>query len=383
MKHKYIAIVAGTGSYNDLGVIRSLGEEGIPVYYVTDKKHVFPIHRSRYIVQTIYCTMSEKDFVDTIKSVCIQQNAYGVVFPTSDITVLYLDRNYELLKECCTFSHASGRLELEMDKFQQINRAKEAGLNVPCAISVDAKSLPNTIKYPCIIKPLVSAFGQKEYIAICHDPDELAKAAEVYVKKACPKILVQDLVTDIKLEIGVTGISLPSGEVLIYGVFYKQGIMGGSAVFGQYHIEEQAELYDKIKEFISKVDYVGIFDMDFLEDSSGEYQFIECNYRNGAYGYAVTAAGFNMPYIFFHAITFQPWNKPKKLRSVVFMEERSYILNLTQKRMSPWHWFKDVLSTDVFLWFNRRDLRPYIRVPYAIKKFLLRDCNASIQAKLL
>jgi hypothetical protein len=110
--------------------------------------------------------------------------------------------------------------------------------------------------------------------------------------------------------------------------------------------------------------------MEFLEDNLGKYHFIECNYRNGAYGYAVTAAGFNMPYILFKAITSQQWNEPNKLRSVVFMEERSYILNLLQKRISLWHWLKDVASTDVFLWFNWKDIKPYIRIPHFIKKFL-------------
>ena len=212
---------------------------------------------------------------------------------------------------------------------------------------------------------MASAFGEKSYIAICHKADDLSAALEVYIKKSCHKILIQDLVTDIKLEIGVTGISLPNGEVIIRGIFYKQGIIGGSAVFGKYSIEERPELYGKIKKYIHEVGYVGIFDMDFLEDSQGRYHFIECNYRNGAYGYAVTAAGFNMPYIFFQAITSQLWDEPKNLRSVVFMEERSYILNLT---MSFWRWLKDVLSTDVFLWFNRKDMKPYIRVPHFIKK---------------
>ena len=373
MEKNFIGIVTGTGTYNDIGVIRSLGEKRIPVYYITNEEPVFPIHKSKYIVQTLYCDMSERGFLDAIKSVCVQQDAFGVVFPTSDITALYLERNYETLKDFCIYSHANGRLEQEMDKLQQINRAVEAGLNVPSAISADVRSLPESINYPCIIKPLASAFGEKSYIAICHKADDLSAALAVYIKKSCHKILIQDLVTDIKLEIGVTGISLPNGEVIIKGLFYKQGIMGGSAVFGKYSIEERPELYGKIKKYIHEVGYVGIFDMDFLEDNSGRYHFIECNYRNGAYGYAVTAAGFNMPYIFFQAITSQPWIESKKLRSVVFMEERSYILNLTQKHISFWHWMKDVLSTDVFLWFNRKDMKPYIRVPHFIKKHFIKE----------
>lgn len=372
MEKNFIGIVTGTGTYNDIGVIRSLGEKRIPVFYITNEEHIFPIHKSKYIVQTLYCDLSEKEFIDTIKSVCIQQNAYGVIFPTSDITALYLDRNYETLKDFCTYSHAHGQLEREMDKLQQVNRAVEAGLNVPSAISADARNLPETINFPCIIKPLASVLGEKSDISICHDSVELSLAAGKYVEKGNDNVLIQDLIKDVKQEIAVTGVSLPDGEVIIRGVVKKRCIMGnGSTVYGKYYIDACHDLYDKIKGYIQNVGYIGIFDMEFLEDISGNYHFIECNYRNGAYGYAVTASGFNMPYIFFKAIASQSWDEPDKLRSVVFMEERSYILNLTQKRMSFWHWFKDVLSTDVFLWFNRKDMKPYIRVPHFIKKFFL------------
>lgn len=366
---KYIAVIAGTGSYNDIGVIRSLGEKHIPVFYITNEEHIFPIHKSKYIVHTLFCDMSERGFLDAIKSICAQQNAFGVVFPTSDITALYLDRNYETLKDYCTYSHAYGRLELEMDKLQQVGRAVEVGLNVPLAVSVDARDLPETINYPCIIKPLASVLGEKSDISICHNLMELSSAARRYVEKGNANVLIQDLVEDVKQEIAVTGVSLPDGKVIIKGVVKKRCIMGnGSTVYGKYCIDACRDLYDKIKGYIRTVRYTGIFDMEFLEDNSGKFHFIECNYRNGAYGYAVTAAGFNMPYLFFQAITSQPWIESKKLRSVVFMEERSYILNLTQKRMSLWHWLKDVLSTDVFLWFNGKDMKPYIRIPHFIKK---------------
>ena len=190
---KYIAIVAGTGSYNDIGVIRSFGEKCIPVFYITNEEHIFPIHKSKYIVQTLYCDMNEKTFIDAIKSICIQQNAYGVVFPTSDITALYLDRNYEMLKDYCSYSHAYGQLEKEMDKLQQVNRAVEAGLNVPSAISADVKRLPETINYPCIIKPLASVLGEKSDISVCHDSVELSSAAKRYVEKGNAKVMLMSL----------------------------------------------------------------------------------------------------------------------------------------------------------------------------------------------
>lgn len=382
MEQKYIAIVAGTGSYNDLGVIRSLGEKGIPVCYVTDKEHVFPIHKSKYIVQIIYCEMNEREFVTAIKSVCTQQHSYGIIFPTSDITALFLDRNYTSLKGYCSFSHAYGKLEQEMDKRRMVARAEAAELKVPTSTSADARELPDNINFPCIIKPLTSAFGEKSDITICYNKEELFSAAKIYVEKSNVNVLIQDLVTDVRQEIAVPGLSLPNGEVIIKGVVNKRCIMGnGSTIYGEYSIDEHPDLYEKIKKYIRLVGYVGIFDMEFLLDNSGEYHFIECNYRNGAYGYAVTAAGFNMPYIFFQTFTSLLWNQPMNLKSVVFMEERSYILNMLQKKITFLQWLGDVMSTDMFLWFNRKDLRPFIRVPHFVKNSLRKAHNSLLIAK--
>lgn len=373
MDKQLISVVTGTGSYNDLGLIRSLGEKAIPVFYLTDKEHAFPIHKSKYITQTIYCDMTEEDFIEKLKVLIHSQKTYGVIFPTSDITALYLDRNYAQLKEHYFFSHAHGQLEKEMNKLQMVSRAKEAGLNVPFSISADARFLHTTINYPCIIKPLSSVYGEKSDISICNNNDELSLVTKKYIEKRHNDIIIQDFVTNIKQEIAVTGVCLPNEEVIIEGIVNKRCIMGnGSTVYGKYDIGINKDLYDKIRNYIRNVGYIGIFDMEFLEDNLGKYHFIECNYRNGAYGYAVTATGFNMPYIFFQAITSQPWNKPKKLRSVVFMEERSYFLKLLKKQISTWCWLKDVASTDIFLWFNWKDIKPYIRVPNFIKKFFVR-----------
>ena len=38
MEKNFIGIVTGTGTYNDIGVIRSLGEKHIPVYYITNEE---------------------------------------------------------------------------------------------------------------------------------------------------------------------------------------------------------------------------------------------------------------------------------------------------------------------------------------------------------
>lgn len=57
-----------------------------------------------------------------------------------------------------------------------------------------------------------------------------------------------------------------------------------------------------------------------------------------------------------------------KVKKTTFMEERSDILNVIEHEISPIRWIKDILSTDTFLWWNRRDPKPMIRIPSSIKR---------------
>ena len=107
--------------------------------------------------------------------------------------------------------------------------------------------------------------------------------------------------------------------------------------------------------------------MEFLKNDDNTF-FIECNFRNGAYGYAVTYAGFNMPQVYQNACLSQEI-KLSSIRKVIFMEERSDFLNVLDGSISLWHWIRDVFSTDVFLFWNRKDIKPILRMPYLIKRY--------------
>ena len=369
-----IAVVIGTGSYNDLGMIRSCGECGMSVIYVTDEKHIIPIHKSRYLSYTYFIPIVESSLIEVIEQI-VKKNPKStvIIYPTSDITAYYLDNNYKQLREICYFSNAKGQLGLLMDKFEMNKLAQSSGLVVPSMIKVDLLGNPiidcQNISYPCIVKPLRSIRGDKCDITKCSDWEELNSTFEKYRKKGNNKVLIQQFIDgNNQHEIAITGVALPCGDSIICGEIQKIRIRGnGSTVFGIYKPDNGQEKYLRIKEFIKKSGYQGIFDIEFLKNDDGLY-FIECNFRNGAYGYAVTYAGFNMPDVYQKACLNQEI-KLTSLKKIVFMEERSDFLNVLDGSISLWHWLRDVFSTNVFLFWNRKDIKPLLRVPYFIKKY--------------
>lgn len=371
---KNIAVVVGTGSYNDLGMIRSCGECGMYVIYVTNEKHIIPIHKSRYIGRIYFVPMLEFDLIETIRQIIKEYaNDIVIVYPTSDITAYYLDRNYNQLQNHCYFSNARGRLEILMDKFEMNKLAEDCGMIIPTMVKVNLskKNIVDyqCISYPCIVKPLRSIGGDKCDITKCSNLEDLNSAFEKYRRKKNNEVLVQQFINgNNQREIAVTGVALPNGNCIIGGEIQKKRIRGnGSTIFGVYEPNSDQEKYLKIQEFIKKSGYQGIFDMEFLKNDDNTF-FIECNFRNGAYGYAVTYAGFNMPQVYQNACLSQEI-KLSSIRKVIFMEERSDFLNVLDGSISLWHWIRDVFSTDVFLFWNRKDIKPILRIPYFIKRY--------------
>lgn len=369
-----IAVIIGTGSYNDLGMIRSCGECGMSVIYVTDEKHIIPIHRSRYLSHTYFIPIEESSLIEVIGQI-VKENPRNtvIIYPTSDITAYYLDHNYSQLRKICYFSNANGQLGTLMDKFEMNKLAQSCGLGVPSMINVDLSKESiidcQNISYPCIVKPLRSIGGDKCDITKCSNWEELNNTFEKYRKKGNNEVLIQQFIDgNNQHEIAVTGVALPCGDSIICGEIQKIRIRGnGSTVFGIYKPDNSQGKYLRIKEFIKKSGYQGIFDIEFLKNDDGLY-FIECNFRNGAYGYAVTYAGFNMPGVYQKACLNQEI-KLTSLKKIVFMEERSDFLNVLEGSISLWYWLRDVFSTDVFLFWNRKDIKPLLRVPYFIKKY--------------
>ncbi|MDR0866397.1 MAG: hypothetical protein LBO74_15925 [Candidatus Symbiothrix sp.] len=369
-----IAVVAGTGSYNDLGVIRSCGEQGIPVFYITtNETHILPIHKSRYITKTYFIDMQEDTFINTLHTIIADYTTVLIViFPTADITALYLDHNQDKLKGKCFFSNAAGQLSTLMDKYEMGGMARNAGLLVPDSVKVNILKEDvnyDTIQYPCIIKPLKSIEGEKSDITIAGTAKELKEILLLLNQKGYENILIQKFISkENSREIAFTGISLQNKEVIIHGQINKIRIRGnGSTVFGVYIPEINHHLIPLLKEYVKSTGYTGIFDIELLEKDK-RYYFIECNFRNGAYGYAVTKAGFNMPFSVYLDYTGKKIPVPKKQKKIIFMEERSDFLNVLDKTITLFHWLKDVFLTNCFLVFNIKDIRPVIRIPYFIKK---------------
>lgn len=368
-----IAVVIGSGGYNELGLIRSCGEAGMKVILVCPDNLVVPINKSRYVTEWVKANpQTEQEVVEIIEKIASNYSGEKIIlYPATDAAALLIDRSFARLPKHVFAPNAKGNLDRLMDKWVMTEIASKQNIPVPKSVKLDLEkeSVP---KYsaPCIIKPLKSVLGEKSSISICQDEQSYCETINYFKKKGQNEVLIQDLVAGAnQMEIAITGVSLGNGKVISYGYIEKYRIRdNGSTVFAKYHAQVDPNLQDYAVAFITETGYVGIFDIEFLIKDAG-YHFIECNFRNGAYGYAVTSGGFNMPMIFAEGILHD--DPPMvKLRDRIFMQERADLHNVLDKTITALQWLKDIWRTDTFLWWNSMDPKPMFRVPNLNRLFI-------------
>ena len=87
MRRKCKAIVIGGNHYNTLGVIRSLGEMGVPVYLILISEKGGYVSKSKYIVNSWYVDNSEDAIINVLSNNFINEECKPVIIPTSDFAM--------------------------------------------------------------------------------------------------------------------------------------------------------------------------------------------------------------------------------------------------------------------------------------------------------
>ena len=192
----FLPVVIGKGSYNDLGVIRSLGDRGLRSVYLTDGEHIIPIKKSKYLIATIITNL-DSDLVSSLIQIAKEYEKKLVLFPTSDNAASTIDENNEDLATFAILPNTQGRMEHFMDKGVQASLAHQAGFNVPNSASFDLESeiVPfENIHLPCIVKPRLSIKGSKTHITVCRTKDKLKSCINFYKDNSEFSILIQDFI---------------------------------------------------------------------------------------------------------------------------------------------------------------------------------------------
>lgn len=309
-------VVTGRNYCNILTMARAFGKAGynVKVLRIYKKKpralnllaRMEPDKDSKYVSAFRECIVNDniQRIIDSLLEMA-PKGEKALVFPVDDYSCHAVDENMDALESRYFVPGIEGRqggiVEL-MDKDRQKRLAKD--FDIPMLESTVIKSedgsftIPDDIIYPCFIKPNVSMKSTKSTMTKCENRDELESALEKCGQKGGFEMLVEEY-AEIKQEYSLLGMNTHGG-ITAPGLF--RVIEGGHkerkgvALIGEtVDTKPFQELIDKCSRFIRSLNFMGMFDVDFIETTDGKVYFVELNFRAGASTHVLTELGINLP----------------------------------------------------------------------------------------
>ena len=229
---KHLHILFGHDHYNPLGVVRSLGEDGIsPVVILISRGKPHLVNKSKYLGKLHWVRSIEEGY-QVLLSNYGNETLKPFVYTCSDDSESFLDLHYDELIEHFYFFNAGeqGRITNIMEKEEMIKMAVESGIDIPKTEVVRVGDLPKTLRYPILTKAVISTIANwKSNVHICQNEAELLEA---YKTIKGDNIILQEYITK-KNELCLDGVSVNGGEE-VYLPIQSEYIRFTPSAYGNY-----------------------------------------------------------------------------------------------------------------------------------------------------
>ena len=358
-------IVFGIDHYNPLGVLRSLGENGINADFICIPGRAPVASSSKYIAKLHMV----KDYIEGCRLLLNEYGSYPkdnlpIVITSDDEQVGYMDEHYEDYNGKFIFFNAGqrGKITEFMDKYNILELAKKNGLKTLKAVAVERGTLPDGVEYPVITKSIApNVGGWKSDVHICKNEQELMEA---YKAIKSPTVLVQHYI-DKKNELVIEGFGAHKGKInfLAIASLYKYNIKGYYSPYHESFNFKNKDLKKILDAMIEQIGFEGIYEIEFLIDREDNLYFSEINFRNSTWSYASTVAGMNLPMLWAETMLNGklPENAEKEIEPgfTAIVEPIDYQKRVVDRNYDLSEWYKDFRNANCKYYFNEDDLKPF------------------------
>lgn len=360
---RHMFIVFAMDHYNPLGLVRSLGENGINTIVIAEKSKTDISSYSRYTKEYI-----RVETVDEGYHVLMERFGHEDMLPflltCDDKTIEFLDRRYDEWDDKFIGFNAGkkDRISEYMNKFNILELAKKHGLMTLDTVCVDKGVIPEGIEYPVITKSISPVVGGwKSDVHICSTPDEL-KAA--YEKIRASKVIIQKYINK-KNEYCIDGFCADKGNIMFNAIesTYNYLITGYYSPYMTVRNFSQPEIGKALEGMMEEIGFEGIYSIEFLIDQDGQYYFSEVNFRNSTWSYASTCAGMNLPILW--AQTMLSGSLPENSRKEIgenfnaMVEPIDYAKRVKGGLATVGEWLKDFKQAKCAFYYNEDDIEPF------------------------
>ncbi len=303
------AIVVG-GDFQGLGIVRSLGRQGVPVCVIDDESSIAGF--SRYTTYAVKATglRDERRTVDTVLDIGRRLGLEGwVLYPTRDETVAAFSRYRSQLTPWFRVPTPDwSAIQWAWDKRSTYHLAQKLAIPTPQTwYPHDLGELERVeANLPLVIKPAIKEhffYATKAKAWRVNSHAELVQRWKQAATLMEPKeVMVQDLIPG------------DGRQQFAYCAFFKEGHAIGSMVAqrSRQHPSEfgrastfvetiDLPLLETLSErFLQAIDYYGLVELEYKFDPrDGQYKLLDVNARTWGYHSLGSRAGVDFPYLLF------------------------------------------------------------------------------------
>lgn len=340
-------LLAGGALGSVLGVLRSLGPRGVPLY-VAAPKQFLPCYASSRYCRDVLAVDPNADadvLLDRLYRwpAARPRGVRPLLLPMNDRMAGRVNERRAAWE--CGFQVALPRAELVdalMDKTRADRMAAEAGLDTPASAFVtcpeELRRALQTLSYPVVIKPTSwRDLGRASFKAdVCDGADALRERAGRYLALGS-SMTVQEYIAggDEAVEVYMFYRTLDGHTLYSCTGRKMRQNPPGAGIMASGRAEPLDHVVALAARFLEAVDYRGLGGIEFKRCHSRSY-FIEINVRIEACHPLAIAAGLDMPWLAYADHVMGPDagpTRPPPQRAAYWLDERAYLELLANSRL--------------------------------------------------
>lgn len=371
------AVILKAEHYGSLGIVRSLGEHGVPVYAVHPTSNT-PAFVSRYCAGGFVWDIeaaSDESSLDFLFYVRSKLKAKAILIPTSDETSLFVQCHGDILADWFTFP----RLKAEMisslcDKKEMYSLAAKRGIPAPETFFPrsldDVFAVLERIEYPVALKGIDGGKLEKQSgrkMVLIHTQQELFNAYEAMEDRNDPNLMIQEYIPGSEDAAWMFN-GYFNGRSDCLAAFTGKKIRQNPVYLGMTSLglcQWNERIAEMAEQFLKNLNYKGIVDIDYRYDArDGQYKILDVNPRVGAtFRMFVARNGMDVVQTMYLDLTGQ------SIPHIVHWEGRKWIVEdkdllssyryFRDGRLSLAAWIRSLHDINEMGYFNLRDQRPF------------------------
>jgi len=368
-------IVWSIDDFNTLGLMRELGGTELDLIFLI-KGNAGIAAKSKYCKQYIETASIVEGYNFLLENYKTEEYKPIIIIASDDI-ITYTDQHKKELDKYFIMpgTMQEGNVEKYIDKNSMTALAEEIGMLCPKSDSITKVSHTTDIKYPCIIKPSHQKPGHYNEFKFKICKNEKALKRTMRFVRTDSEFILQEYIPK-ESDLLVYGGRMKDGKTIVAGAFVRDRMAdSGSSSHGYFvpDLPNGAEV-SKIAEFLERIDYYGLFSVEYgLLD--GKAYFFEVNLRNDGTSHYFYQAGANIPLAYVYSCVGLDYSQiPIKVQGMHwFIDEVFDYENVILRRVSKKKWKKEMEEATIFKYYDKEDIVPFEMVKRMRVKQMIQD----------